>query len=84
VQHSSTILGGLIIALTVYKLPVNKPENGNIQLRYWGIFAGLCLAMISIRFLSGLEFKQFGNVIVTAISAGLISLTLTSWLTRTK
>jgi hypothetical protein len=42
------------------------------------------LTIIAVRLLSGLDYKQYGNVIVTAISAGLISLTLTPWLTRTK
>jgi uncharacterized membrane protein YvlD (DUF360 family) len=44
----------------------------------------LVAAIISVRLLSGLDFKQYGNVIVTAISAGLISLTIKPWLTRTK
>lgn len=83
-QHSSTLLGGLVIVFAIYKLPTNKTEKENINLKYWTIFAGLTLTLIAIRFLSGLELKQFGNVIVTVISAGLISLILTPWLTRTK
>jgi hypothetical protein len=83
-QHSSTLLGGLVIAFAIYKLPTNKTENENINLKYWVILAGLTLTIISIRLLSGLDFKLYGNVIVTAISAGLISLILTPWLTRTK
>jgi hypothetical protein len=83
-QHSSTLIGGLVIAFAIYKLPVNKTENENIDLKYWAIIAGLTLTIISIRLLSGLDFKQYGNVIVTAISAGLISLTITPWLTRSK
>ena len=76
-QHSSTLLGGLVIGFTIYKLPTYKTENENINLKYWAILAGLTLTIISIRLLSGLDFKQYGNVIVTAISAGLISLILT-------
>jgi hypothetical protein len=76
-QHSSTLLGGLVIGFAIYKLPTYKTENENINLNYWAIFAGLTLAIISIRLLSGLDFKQYGNVIVTAISAALISLVLT-------
>lgn len=83
-QHSSTLLGGLVIAFAIYKLPTNKTENENINLKYWTIVAGLSLTIIAIRLLSGLDFKQYGNVIVTAISAGLISLTITPWLARTK
>ncbi len=83
-QHSSTLLGGLIIAFGIYKLPTSNIENQKINLKYWAILAGLTLTIITVRLLSGLDFKQYGNVIVTAISAGLISLTITPWLTRTK
>ncbi len=83
-QHSSTLLGGLVIAFAIYKLPTNKTEKENINLNYWTILAGLTLTIIAVRLLSGLDPKQYGNVIVTGISAGLISLTITPWLTRTK
>jgi len=76
-QHSSTLIGGLVIALAFYKLPTDSNVNKKINLKYWTIFAGLTLTIISIRILNGLEIKQYGNVIVTAISAGIISLILT-------
>jgi hypothetical protein len=34
------------------------------------------LIVIAIKLLSGLEIKQYGNLIVTAISAGMLSLVL--------
>lgn len=83
-QHSSTLLGGYVIVFAIYKIESNKTENENINLKYWAILAGLTLTIIMIRLLCGLDFKQYGNLIVTAISAGLISLTITPWLTRTK
>ena len=83
-QHSSTLLGGLVIAFAIYKLPTNKTEKENINLKYYTILAGLTLTIIAVRLLNGLDPKQYGNVIVTVISAGLISLTITPWLTRTK
>jgi hypothetical protein len=76
-QHTSTLLGGIVISFAIYRLSTNKTENENINLKYWTILAGLTLTIIAIRLLSGLELKQYGNVIVTAISAGFISLTLT-------
>src|SRR5690606_33601690 len=82
-QHSSTIIGGLAIAFAVYKLPTSKTENENINLKYWIIFAGLTLTIIAIRLLSGLDIKQYGNLIVTGISAILISLILTPFLSKT-
>jgi hypothetical protein len=83
-QHSSTLLGVLLIAFAIYKLPKNKTENEKKNLNYWAIFAGITLTIIAFRLLSGLDFKQYGNVIVTAISAGLISLSITPLLIKTK
>jgi len=83
-QHSSTFIGGLVIACAIYKLPSNNIEKEIINLKYWTILVTLTLIIIAVRLLSGLELKQYGNLIVTAISAGLISLILTPWLTRTK
>jgi hypothetical protein len=83
-QHSSTLLGGLVIAFAIYKLPTNETEKENIDLKYWTIVVGLTFTIIAVRLLGGLELKQYGHVIATAISAGIISLTLTPWLTRTK
>lgn len=83
-QHSSTLLGGLVIAFAIFRLPADKTERENINPKYWFIVTGLTVTIIVARLLSGLELKQYGNVAVTAISAGLISLTLTPWLTRTK
>lgn len=81
-QHSSTIIGGIVIAFAVYNLPTYKAENEKVNLKYWTIFTGLTLAIITIRFLCGLGIKQYGNIIVTIISATLISLVLTSLITK--
>jgi len=81
-QHSSTLIGGLLIAYVIYNLPTDKNVNERINLKYWTIFFSLALTIILIRLFSGLELKQYGNLIVTIISAGLISLTLTPWLTK--
>ncbi len=79
-QHSSTLIGGLVIAFTIYKLPMKETEKENINLKYWTLVVGLTLTIIAIRLLSGLELKEYGNVIVTVISAGLLSLTIVLWL----
>lgn len=83
-QHASTLIGGLIIFFAVYKLPSNKAEKEKINLKYWAIVFGLTFTIITLRILSGLEIKQYGNIIVTAISAVLISLTMTPWLIKEK
>lgn len=84
IQHSSTLLGGFLIAFTLLKLTPEKNVTEQISIKYWGIFTTLALIIIAIRLLSELDIKLYGNLIVTAISAGLISLILTPWLIRQK
>lgn len=76
-QHSSTLLGALLLAFVIYKLPIYKTEKEDINLKYWTILVGLIMTIIVLRFFSGLKLEQYGNVLVTAISAGLISLVFT-------
>ena len=83
-QHSSTLVGGLVIAFALFKLPQDKNIFGRFSLKYWSILTGLTLTIIALRLLSGLDYKLYGHLIVTSISAGLISLTLTPMLTRQK
>jgi hypothetical protein len=83
-QHLSTFVGGLVIAFALFKLPQDKNVSGQFSLKYWSIFTGLTLTIIAFRLLSGLDYKVYGHLIVTSISAGLISLTLTPMLNRQK
>ncbi|GDX47325.1 hypothetical protein LBMAG25_01430 [Bacteroidota bacterium] len=72
------MLGALVIAFAIYKLPINKTGKQNISLKYWSILSALTLTIVAVRLLSGLELKPYGNIIATTISAGLMSLILTS------
>lgn len=81
-QYSSTLLGGLVIVFAIFKLPVDKNVTGQFNLKYWGILTGITLTIIAIRLLSGLDYKLPKHLIVAVISAGLISLTLTSMITE--
>jgi hypothetical protein len=83
-QHSSTLLGGLVIAFAFFKLPADRKVTGHLNFKYWSILTALTLTIIAVRLLSGLDYKLYGHVIVTGISAFLISLTLTAWMTVEK
>ncbi len=76
-QHASTLIGATAIAFAIYKIPVNNAEKHNVSFKYWGILSGLTLMIFTIRLLTGLEPAQYGNVIVTLISALLLSLVVT-------
>ena len=78
-QHLSTLAGGIAIAFALFKIEPNTHITGKANRRYWLILAMLTLSIIAVRLLSGLDYQLYGNVIVTAISAGLISLSLTPW-----
>lgn len=77
-QHSSTLIGGIVIVYVLFTLPKTQHVSREINLFYWLIFVGLMISIVIIRILFGLDIKQFGNLIVTAISAGMIALLLTS------
>jgi len=83
-QHVSTVIGGIVIIFAIYKLPIARRETESVSVKYWMIVIGITLSVVGIRFLCGLDIRQYGYVIVTGISAVLISLILTPLLIRTK
>lgn len=76
-QHSSTLVGGITIVIAILKITPEKTINKNLNLKYWGILMSLSIAIIAFRLLFGIDYKLLGHVIVSSISAGLISLILT-------
>lgn len=82
-QHLSTLLGVIVISFAMFKLPADKNVTRQFNLKYWSILAVLTLVIILIRFSIGLDYKAYGQLIVTGISAMLISLIFTPWLVRT-
>lgn len=83
-QHSSTLIGGLIILYAFFKLPVNSVSINSIDLRYWVVVILVSAFILVIRFLTGLDIRLIGQVIVTIISATMISLAVTPLLIRKK
>lgn len=81
-QHSSTIVGAIFIAYFTFKLPKSKTTKRNINSNYWLLFIFISLLIIFARIYFGLNPKQYGNLIVTAISASLISLIIIPFLLR--
>jgi hypothetical protein len=81
-QHSSTLIGALIVVFALYKLPQDKSISGHRSPKYWSILIFITLTIIFLRLLVGLDYQSYGHLIVTMISAGLISLTVTPILTR--
>lgn len=80
-QHSSSLVGAIIIVLGFRKLPMSKIENTEINFKYWLILIITSLLIILVRFLIGLSFHEYGTIIITIISATLIGLIITPILT---
>lgn len=81
-QHSSSLIGSILISYVIYKLPIEEKLSKKKDAKYWAIIALLAFTIFTIRIISGLNFKQFGSTIATCISVMLISLTLTPLLTN--
>lgn len=79
-QHTSTVLGGIAITWAIYQIPAIPTIQKKSFSTYWTIVTGIAVTIIASRLLAGLTIDQYGNVIVTGISAVLISLVMVSWI----
>lgn len=78
-QHSSTIIGGLIIIYALLQLPTDKNyQRENSIFRFWFLVISISFVVVAGRLLTGLDYKLYGNVIVTAITGGLLGIVITS------
>lgn len=75
-QHVSSLTGGLVIIYALWKMPVDKTLHGTINLNYWVTLTLIVIAILSVRLFTGMDIHQYGNILVTAIAAGMIALIL--------
>jgi len=76
-QHLSSLIGAIVIVFAISKLPKDKTSTTLVNKSYWIYSILFTILIIAIRFLSGLNFKAYGNIVVSIISAVLLSLILT-------
>lgn len=77
IQHLSSLVGGLIIAiafLTTESTAIATIVNIS---KYWLFIVLITLTIVLLRLFFGLQLSQYGNLIVTIISAGFTALILT-------
>jgi hypothetical protein len=75
-QHSSSILGGIIMIYTILQLPPNGASHKENNLFYWLSIALIAIIVVGIRFLSAPDAILVGNLITTTISGFFIGLIL--------
>lgn len=83
-QHTSTLLGAVIIIVSFFKLPKNTISALNNHQKYWKTISILTLTISILRFMINLKLLSLGNIIVTVISAFMISLIITPFLIKVK
>jgi Domain of unknown function (DUF4184) len=83
-QHSSSLVGGILVSYSLLKLKPELNFTKQMSIKYWSTLIVSTLIIIIFRLLCGLDYMLYGHVIVTAISACLISLILVPFCVRKK
>ena len=83
-QHLSTLIGGLFITLTFYKLTTSEVSKQKVSLKYWITVLTITFLIIIVRLIFARERNIIGQFIVTTVSAIFIALIITPSLTRKK
>ena len=81
-QHASTIGGGIAIVYAISTLPIKEKVNGGINPKYWVTVIIIAQLAVVIRVATHIAYVSVGNVIVIAISATMIGLTVTPLVLR--
>ncbi|TQS88246.1 DUF4184 family protein [Limnobaculum zhutongyuii] len=76
-QHLSTLLGGLTILIYLWLMPKDNKTSTHISLNYWLVVLVLSFVISFIRITLIYPAISPGMVVVTSLSALMISLTLT-------
>jgi hypothetical protein len=76
-QHLSTLIGAIVIIIAFLKLPRNTNSKSLITIKYWITFIVLLIFILALRFSISFNMKAFGNIIISLISAFLLSLIIT-------
>ena len=75
-QHSSSVVGGLMIILYFMALPTVRTKQ-NIDSKYWNYIFVIILVIVGIRLAFGIEKNYLGQLISTTINAIFFALILT-------
>jgi uncharacterized protein YfeS len=72
-QNLSSLFGIIVVSLFVRNISEKKNENYKSKSNYWTFVILIVAVIMVLRFLNGLTFSKYGNIIVSVISAFLIS-----------
>ena len=73
-QHASSLIGEMILVVLVMILHRKEITKRKINISYWFLFLAIAMIIVFIRIFAGLDYRLYGTLIVTIISAALLSL----------
>jgi hypothetical protein len=76
-QHLSSLIGGVIVLWAIFSLKSKPSAQSDKKARYWLSVSVITLIILVIRFFAGLNFHLYTDILITLISAFLISLIIT-------
>lgn len=76
-QHMGSLLGALIILISILHLKSHTSHSLAIRFEYWMIVMFISFLVLSIRITFGAVMLHIADLVISAISAGLIALILT-------
>ena len=73
-QHLSTLTGGIIVISALFSLTRKPAIQSTKKINYWLLVSAVTIIVFAARIFTGLNLHNYGDVIVTVISAFLIGL----------
>jgi len=77
-QHLSSLIGGIIILWYFLRIEKNEKTYNKPKSSYWVVIGILTVCILLLKFITNLKISEYGNVIVSGISALMISTTIIS------
>lgn len=78
IQHGSTIIGAIVIILAAYALPLGNPKRNHHITGFWLQITITSIIILVVRLMTGLSYHQYGDIVVTVITGGLLGLIITT------
>jgi len=75
-QHLSSLIGAIIVLNFIWKMPRIKTQLSQKKDFYWPFVLIIVIAIMYLRFLNGLIYSEYGNIIVSLISSFFIAIIL--------
>ncbi len=73
-QNLSSLAGGIVVLFFIWKMPRTEINLSCKNDYYWTFTLTIVLAIMCLRFSNGFTFSEYGNIIVSFISAFLLAL----------